>query len=86
MDKLEKLAIVNFFNFEDYSYGKLTVKEGVLYRQDVVVAVHMGQFIYLNTDFYSKVVGKVQDMVKNYKTHMNIKSIDGEDIKMHIPR
>jgi hypothetical protein len=69
MNNLEKLAIVKFFNFEDYAYGKFTVKNGVLYRLDTPIAVHMGGFIYVNATNHSKAMVSVREKVENFKSN-----------------
>jgi hypothetical protein len=86
MNNLEKLAIVKFFGFENCSHGKLTVKDGVLYRQTTPIAIHMGQFIYLNADTYSNVISVVQDKVANFKSHYLIKNVSADEIVSYIPK
>ena len=86
MNMLEKTAIVKFYEFEDCSHGKITVKNGVLYRLGTPIAVHMGQFIYLNVSKYSKVVSEVQDRILNFKSIYAIKEVCKDEIVTYIPK
>lgn len=88
MNNLEKLAIAKFYKFDNYSYGKFEVKNGVFYRLGEVVAVHMGDYILVNANSTSKAFTAVREKVASFKSNtiFRVKELFADEIVKLIPK